>query len=58
MKKYDFGNIKASIERTSSGYFKVCVDYDGHHFESMFSTEVSALYEILSYCETDSDDDE
>ena len=53
MKKYDLGTIKASIERTSSGYFNVCVDYDGHHFENLFSTEVDALYEILSYCEDD-----
>ena len=53
MKKYDLGTIQASIERTSSGYFKVCVDYDGNHFENLFSTEVSALNEILSYCETD-----
>ena len=53
MKYYDLGNIKASIERTDSGYFKVCVKDKDYIFHTMHSTEAEALREILSYCETD-----
>lgn len=60
MKKiYDLGTVKASIERTSSGYFEVHVKdrffYGDHIWKTMHSTETEALNEILSYCETDDD---
>lgn len=56
MKKiYDLGTIKASIERTSSGYFEVHVKQGDHVWKTMHSTETEALNEILSYCETDDD---
>lgn len=56
MKKiYDFGTIKASIERTSSGCFEVHVKDGEFLFKTMHNTEAAALNEILSYCETDDD---
>ena len=58
MKTYDLGTIgdrswKASINRTSSGYFEVCVNDGKNVYNTIHSTEVEALREILSYCETD-----
>lgn len=51
-KTYDIGIWgKAILEKTSSGYWKVTVD----GVTSMFSTEVAALREILSYCDTHED---
>ena len=56
MKIYDLDTIKASISRTSSGYFEVYVKDGGHIFKTIHSTEAEALGEILSYCETDDDE--
>lgn len=56
MKTYDLGTIKASVTRTSSGYFEVYVKDRDNIFRTMHSTEVDALKEILSYCETDDDE--
>ena len=56
MKKYyDLGWIKASIERTSSGYFETVVkEIDtGDEFKSLHATMKSAFLEIMSYCEID-----
>ena len=53
MKIYDLGTIKATIERTASGYFEVHVKDGDHVWNTMHSTEAEALGEILSYCETD-----
>ena len=57
MKYYDLGNIKASIERTSSGYFEVYVKEKDKDciFYSVHSTEAEALREILSYCEIEAE---
>lgn len=59
MKKYyEVGYHKASIERTSSGYFATDVKdiSTGIHYENLFSNEVEALREILSYAEIDEDE--
>ena len=53
MKSYNLGNVKASINRTSSGYFEVCINDGKYIYKTMHSTETEALYEILSYCEID-----
>ena len=51
-KTYDIGfSGKAVLEKTSSGYWTVTVD----GVTVMFSTELEALREILSYCDTHED---
>lgn len=54
MKKYyEVGWHKCSIEKTSSGYYKVNItDIDNEmETEELFSTKEKALEEILSYAE-------
>lgn len=53
MKHYDLGNVRCTLEKTSSGYYKVVAEYDGNVFENMFSNKEQALEEILSYAEVD-----
>ena len=54
MKHFDLGDgWTASIQRTTSGYFKVVVNDSHESWETMHSTELEALREILSYCEED-----
>lgn len=53
---FDLGCTMASIERTSSGYFKVTIKWhDTAPVTTMHSTEVEALREILSYAEVSDD---
>ena len=62
MKKYyNLGGVVASIERTSSDYFKTVVVEDSLEgkklvWEQMHSTEADALKEILSYAEIEEED--
>ena len=59
MKKYyELGYRTASLEKTSSGYFKTVVVDNGTEFENLFSTEVAALRELISYCEIDAPDED
>ena len=49
---FDLGCTMASIEKTSSGYFKVTVKWhDSEPVTTMHRTELGALREILSYAE-------
>lgn len=51
-KHYTVGNHTATIEKTSSGYYIVDVTDDaGQTNRWMYSTEVEALREVLSYAE-------
>ena len=51
-KYYTVGNHTATIEKTSSGYYIVDVtDNAGQTNRWMYSTEVEALREVLSYAE-------
>lgn len=52
MKTYDFGDgWKATIEKTSSGYYIVVMDIPSGKYETMHSNELNAMKEILSYFE-------
>ena len=53
MKYYNLGDVKCSLEKTSSGYYIVVAKYEGYEFKNMFSTKEKALEEILSYAEDD-----
>lgn len=56
-KYYDIGDgIKFRLERTSSGYFQLTTVEGGMYLNHMFSTEVEALREIISYAEIDKED--
>ena len=54
-KAYDLGDVKCSIERTSSGYYEVVAEWGDSTFTNIFSTKEAALEEILSYAEVEYD---
>ena len=50
------GGRTASLEKTSSGYFKTVVKDDHGTFENVFSDLARATIELLSYCEIEPED--
>ncbi len=51
MKKYTIGDVTFTLERTSSGRYKLKTEWGGNTFWNMFSTKEKAMEEILSYAE-------
>lgn len=55
-KYYDLGEQSFKLEKTSSGYFNLTERVSGNEYIFMFSTEVEALREIVSFAEIDEED--
>ena len=51
MKKYIIGDVTLTLEKTSSGYYKLKTEWGGNTFWNIFSTKEKAMEEILSFAE-------